>query len=201
MEQTDPVRLFIDWKKRVCPHVFCVLFQGQSTAMNVWAGQWSCFPVSNLFCLRHWMTAIKTYLARKIVLRKDVYHTQASVVVRVFSTQLHQLSPYHRIHERLHSLETLLPKPETCKRGRKNPQTTKIWFVCRICKSLARRTQVFPTSSVGKCFHYASCGPLLLPYKPSLHAACGKSKDSPWSGRVQTLALFQQMLLIKEQSN
>lgn len=65
------------------------------------------------------MTVIQTYLARKIVLRKDVHHTQASVVVRIFSTQLHQLSPYHSIHERFHSQETLLPKPETCKRGRK----------------------------------------------------------------------------------
>lgn len=44
------------------------------------------------------MTIIKMYLARKIVLRKDVHYTQACVVVRVFSTQLHLLSPYHSIH-------------------------------------------------------------------------------------------------------
>lgn len=68
------------------------------------------------------MTIIKTYLARKIVLRKDAHYTQASVVVRVFSTQLHQLSPYHSIYERFYSLEILLPKPETCKRNRKKPQ-------------------------------------------------------------------------------
>lgn len=77
------------------------------------------------------MTIIKTYLARKIVLIKDVHYTQASVVVRVFSTQLHQLSPYHSIHERFHSLEILLPKPETSKKGRKKT-LTKICFVFRI---------------------------------------------------------------------
>lgn len=42
------------------------------------------------------MIIIKTYLARKIVLRKDVLYTKASVVERVFSTQLHQLSPQHQ---------------------------------------------------------------------------------------------------------
>lgn len=123
----------------------------------------------------------KNVLGRKIVLRKDVLYTQASVVVRVFSTQLHQFSPQHSIHERLKSLEILLPKPETCKWEGKKPQTTKICFVCRIYKGLPRRVQGFPTSSIGKCFHYASCGPLPLSYKPSLHTACGKrkSKDSP----------------------
>lgn len=40
MEKTDPVRLFIDWKKLVVSTcVLSVLFQRQSIAVNVWAGQ------------------------------------------------------------------------------------------------------------------------------------------------------------------